>query len=49
MSLPEMQQARSNTLPGGLMMATRAGLDFEMIVQKASELADKGGLDALRA
>lgn len=29
------------------MMATRAGLDAEMIVQKASELADKGGLDAL--
>jgi AcrR family transcriptional regulator len=29
------------------MMAARAGLDAETIVRKASELADKGGLDAL--
>src|SRR5450631_4133047 len=28
-------------------MATRAGLDAEMIVQKAAELADKGGLATL--
>ena len=28
-------------------MATRAGLDAETIVQKAAELADKDGLDAL--
>jgi AcrR family transcriptional regulator len=30
-----------------LIMATRAGLDTETIVQKASELADKGGLGAV--
>lgn len=29
------------------MMATRAGLDAEIIVQKAAELADKVGLDSL--
>lgn len=28
-------------------MGTRAGLDLAMIVQKATELADKEGLDAL--
>jgi AcrR family transcriptional regulator len=29
------------------MMATRAGLAYETIVQKAADLADKGGFDAL--